>query len=137
MSQTTPHSFGKLARVDLRDVWNHDAGFLTPWLEENHTYLSEAIGLPLQRLQREVRYVQGLRIAGPSFVYERLLVHEDTLEEQLTAKFLPNRDGRFLLTVSSHDQSDRAGWDELYLWPELTTRYFEKTRREKFQIQTP
>jgi hypothetical protein len=109
MSQTTPHSFGKLARVDLRDAWNHEADFLTPWLEENHTYLSEAIGASLLRILREVPAVRGPRIASPSVVYERLLVHEDTLEAQLTSKFLPNRDGRFLLTFSSQNLSVRAG----------------------------
>jgi hypothetical protein len=109
MLQTTPRSLGKLARVDLRDAWNHKAGFLTPWLEENHTYLSDAIGAPLLRIQREVPAVRGPRIAIPSVVYERLLVHEDTLEAQLTSKFLPNKGGRFLLTFSSQNLSDRAG----------------------------
>jgi hypothetical protein len=122
MSQTTPHFFGKLARVDLRDAWNHEVGFLTPWLEGNFTSMSEAIGVPLRQLQREIPTVRGPRIAGPSVVYQRLLVHENTLEAQLTTKCLPNKDGRFRLTFSSLNLCDRAGWDELYLWPELTTR---------------
>ena len=116
MLQTTPHSFGKLARVDLHEARNHDARFFTPWLEENLTDMSEAIGVPLRRLQREVPYGQRPRNAGPSDVCARLLAHKATPEEQLTAKLLPSKDGRFLLSLGSQNLSDRAGWDELFLW---------------------
>jgi hypothetical protein len=128
MSQTTPHSPGKLARVDLREAWNHEARFFTPCLEEHLTSISEAIGVPLRRLQREIPYIQRPRNAGPSDVCERLLALKDSLEEQWTAKFLPNKAGRFLLSLGSPNLSDRAGWDELFLWLELTTRYTQQTR---------
>ncbi len=128
MSQTTPRSLGKLARVDLREAWNHEARFFTPCLEEHLTSMSEAIGVPLRRLQREVPYIQRPRNAGPSDVCERLLAHKATPEEQLTAKLLPSKDGRFLLSSGSQSLSDRDGWDELFLWLELTTRYSQQTR---------
>jgi len=111
MSQTTPRSLGKLARVDLREAWNHKARFFTPCLEEHLTSMSEAIGVPLRRQQREVPYIQGLRNAGTSDVCERLLPHKATPEEQLTAKLLPSKDGRFLLSLGSQNLSNRAGWD--------------------------
>jgi hypothetical protein len=132
MLQTTPHSFRKLARVDLHEARNHEARFFTPWLEENLKSMSEAIGVPLRRLQREIPYIQRPRNAGPSDVCERLLALKESLEEQWTAKFLPNKAGRFLLSLGSPNLSDRAGWDELFLWLELTTRYSHQTRREKF-----
>ena len=128
MSQTTPHSPGKLARVDLHEARNHEARFFTPWLEENLNSMSEAIDVPLRRLQREVPYIQRPRNAGPSNVCERLLALKASLEEQLTAVFLPNKDGRFLLSVGSQNLSDRDGWDELFLWLELTSRYSQQTR---------
>ena len=137
MSQTTPHSFEKIARVDLREDGKHEARFFAPWREETLTYLCEAIGVPLRRIQREVQHVRGPRNAVPSDVCERLLANRGNTEKQLTAKLFPNKDGRFLLSVRSQDLSDRAGRHELCLWLERTTRHYEQTRRAKFQIQTP
>ncbi len=47
-------SLGKLQRVDLREVWDNEAGSFTPWLaqEENIKLLGDAIGIELEIVAR-------------------------------------------------------------------------------------
>ena len=44
---------GSLQRVDLRDVWSHEAQDFTPWLAENIDELNNAIDLSLSIVERE------------------------------------------------------------------------------------
>jgi len=46
-------SIGRLVRVDLREVWKHEAHDFTQWLEQNIDLLNEAIGLSLTVSGRE------------------------------------------------------------------------------------
>jgi hypothetical protein len=50
---TSADMIGKIARVPLRDVWQHEAYDLTRWLEQNMDVLSDAVGLPLANPERE------------------------------------------------------------------------------------
>ena len=45
---------GRLERVDIREVWQHEAHDFTPWLAENLDRLSEVVGIPLEREGIEV-----------------------------------------------------------------------------------
>ena len=46
---------GRLHRVDdLKSVWTHEAKDFTPWLQNNIDLLSEALGLDIQLIEREV-----------------------------------------------------------------------------------
>jgi hypothetical protein len=47
--------FGKLEKVDPRELWNGEASDFTPWLaqEENITYLGNAIGIELEVQEQE------------------------------------------------------------------------------------
>ena len=36
---------GKIERVELRDVWKHEAFDLTTWLQDNIDVLNETIGI--------------------------------------------------------------------------------------------
>lgn len=47
--------FGTLEDVPLRDAWTHEAHQFTPWLAGNLDRLSEAIGIPLELTDTEVR----------------------------------------------------------------------------------
>lgn len=49
---TTP-AIGRLERVPLRQVWNHEAYDFTPWLQNNIAILNEALGLSLENVERE------------------------------------------------------------------------------------
>ena len=40
-------TIGRLVRVDLREVWKHEARDFTQWLEQNIDLLNEATGLSL------------------------------------------------------------------------------------------
>ncbi len=44
---------GTLRRVDLRNVWNHEALDFTPWLIENISMIGELLGLDLEAIGRE------------------------------------------------------------------------------------
>ena len=44
---------GRLQRVGLREVWDHEARDFTPWLEENIDVLNDVIGLSLSIVERE------------------------------------------------------------------------------------
>ena len=44
---------GKLEKVPVRDVWEHEAHDFTPWLAENLSELGEALGLDLDDVQYE------------------------------------------------------------------------------------
>lgn len=44
---------GKLEKVPVRDVWEHEAHDFTPWLAENLSELGEALGLDLDDAQYE------------------------------------------------------------------------------------
>src|SRR5213083_2306938 len=46
-------SIGKLERVDLREVWEHEAHDFTQWLENNITVLNDALDLALVNVDRE------------------------------------------------------------------------------------
>ncbi len=44
---------GRIQRVELSEVWNHEALDFTPWLEENIDVLADATGLQLSGVDRE------------------------------------------------------------------------------------
>ena len=44
---------GKLERVELREVWKHEARSFTQWLENNIDVLNEALDLTLVNVDRE------------------------------------------------------------------------------------
>ncbi len=44
---------GKIEKLSLREIWNHEALDFTPWLEENIEILGESIGLQLSVIERE------------------------------------------------------------------------------------
>ena len=44
---------GRLRRVNLREVWPHEAHKFTPWLEKNIDVLNDAIDLSLSIVERE------------------------------------------------------------------------------------
>jgi hypothetical protein len=47
------HSIGKLQRVNLREVWKHEAHDFTQWLEGNIDVLNDALGLTIVNVDRE------------------------------------------------------------------------------------
>lgn len=46
---------GTIQSVDLRTVWPHEASDFTPWLAENLTYLSDAVGIDLELVETEAQ----------------------------------------------------------------------------------
>ncbi len=44
---------GKLQRVDLREVWQHEALGFTTWLERNVDVLNDALDITLSGPERE------------------------------------------------------------------------------------
>lgn len=54
MSVATTPSFARLADVEPRAAWAHEAHAFTPWLADNLDRLAEAIGIPLELTGREV-----------------------------------------------------------------------------------
>jgi hypothetical protein len=44
---------GRIEVVSIRDIWPNEASDFTPWLLENPDYLSEALGIDVELVQRE------------------------------------------------------------------------------------
>ena len=49
------HEFDRFRRVQLRDIWPHEAHDFTPWLAENLVFLAEALGMDLELEATEKR----------------------------------------------------------------------------------
>ena len=47
------NKIGKIERVNLRDVWKHEAIGLSTWLETNIDVINEQLGLELSNAERE------------------------------------------------------------------------------------
>jgi len=45
--------FGKLKKINLRDIWQNEATSFTPWLADNINELSKALGMQLELKQTE------------------------------------------------------------------------------------
>ena len=42
------HKFARFRRIELRDIWPHEARDFTPWLAENLVFLAEALNVELE-----------------------------------------------------------------------------------------
>ena len=49
------HEFDRFRRVQLRDIWPHEARDFTPWLAENLVFLAEVLGVDLELEATEKR----------------------------------------------------------------------------------
>lgn len=45
--------FGKIKKLNIRDIWQHEAHNFTPWLAENLDKLSESVGMDLELVEQE------------------------------------------------------------------------------------
>jgi Domain of unknown function (DUF4268) len=86
MTETTVHAgseprLGRLAYVDPREVWIHEAHDLTPWLLENADVLSETLGIDLELTAAE-HPVGGfsLDLFGRDLTNDAVLIVENQLE---------------------------------------------------------
>ena len=53
-------SLGTLVNAPLRSAWPHEAGHFTPWLAQNLSLLSDAIGIPMELVATVERATLGL-----------------------------------------------------------------------------
>ena len=74
-------NLGTLERVNIRDVWEHEASDFTPWLAKNLSLLGEALGMDLE-LQDLEAPVGGfsLDILAQEVATNRLVIIENQLE---------------------------------------------------------
>ena len=52
-ARSEEEKIGRLQRIELRDVWSHEAHDFTKWLEQNIDVLNDAIGFTLSIVERE------------------------------------------------------------------------------------
>jgi hypothetical protein len=45
--------FGKIKKVNIREIWQHEAHNFTPWLAENIEKLGESVGMDLELIEQE------------------------------------------------------------------------------------
>ena len=72
---------GTIEKVDLREVWTHEAADFTPWLAENISLLGEALGLELEIEEQEASVgTYSLDILARDLGTNRPVVIENQLE---------------------------------------------------------
>ncbi len=71
---------GRLAKIDLRDVWAHEAHALTPWLLDNADVLADVLGIDLELTAREHAVGSfALDLIGRDLTNDCVLVVENQL----------------------------------------------------------
>jgi len=75
-------SVGKLRKVKLRDVWEHEAKDFTPWLAANADVLGEVLGLDVEFTQSEQQVgPYAVDIIGRDLTHNSVLIVENQLEK--------------------------------------------------------
>jgi len=75
-------SVGKLRKVKLRDVWEHEAKDFTPWLAANADVLGEVLGLEVEFTQSEQQVgPYAVDIIGRDLTHNSVLIVENQLEK--------------------------------------------------------
>ena len=73
---------GRLKRVRLRDVWEHEAKDFTPWLVANPDVLGEVLGLEIEFTQSEQQVgPYAVDIIGKDHTHNSVLIVENQLEK--------------------------------------------------------
>jgi len=73
---------GKLRRIGLRDVWEHEAKDFTPWLVKNAELLGEALSLEIEFTQSEQQVgPYAVDIIGKDLTHNSVLIVENQLEK--------------------------------------------------------
>jgi hypothetical protein len=60
----SPSSIGKLERVALREVWEHEARDFTQWLQENIGVLNDALDLNLKQKRKSPSDTESASAGG-------------------------------------------------------------------------
>ena len=72
---------GRLKKVQLREVWKHEARDFTPWLMENPDILGDALGLEIEFTTSEQQVGPfAVDIIGKDLTYNSVLIVENQLE---------------------------------------------------------
>ena len=79
---TTARDLARIERVDLKEVWPHEARDFTPWLAEHLDELGEALGLDLELHSQEASVGPfSLDILAREVGHDRLVAIENQLAE--------------------------------------------------------
>ena len=75
-------SVGKLRKVKLREVWEHEAKDFTPWLAANAEVLGDVLGLEVGFTQSEQQVgPYAVDIIGRDLTHNSVLIVENKLEK--------------------------------------------------------
>jgi hypothetical protein len=76
------NTFGSLKKLSLRDIWQNESTDFTPWLQENISALSEALGMELEVKQREADVGDfSLDLLAHDVGSNRVVIIENQLKE--------------------------------------------------------
>ena len=96
---------GRLEEVDPREVWRDEARDFTPWLAENLSVLSEAVGLPLELVGQEEQVGDFTAdivasVDDVPVVIENQLARTDHLHLGQLLTYAAGKDARILIWVT-------------------------------------
>lgn len=107
-------TIGKLEKVKLRDIWEHEASDFTCWLEDNISELSNFISIDLEVLEREKKVgsfsidLYAETSEGEKVIIENQLEKTDHNHLGQVITYFTNLEAKFVIWIAKEARQEHA-----------------------------